>query len=560
MKRRGAVWVAGALALVALALLVTGCPAKPGIDDDMMPAGAGGLTNLDRLQLEATAAATNQPIFKIDNTSAGAESLVVEDAGTRVYVIGNDGSQTGNTSLTGAWKVVGPTAATTATPVARINNAADVNDLLVVEKDATPVFVIGNAGAITHTGAQSLTGDQSITGAWAAVGPTAAVTATPVVRIGNAADVNDLLVIEKDATPVFIIGNAGAIDAEGAADIADTLTLSKGSGNALVVSAGGAAQFNGAVSLTLANGAGAGANPWDYTATLGAMDGSDTFELFDINLTGANHAGTGNVISGMNFGLTSPDAQVLEQAIVIDDTDWDVAINTGDVPIFSRAMVWFEDFFGDAIPDEIEAVTGTDPQAVAVAIEADQAGGVATFSTGDDNAGGCAASCAGAVLGLHWSANTGGTLIFETRIHLDGDITNKMLAVGFIDNAALEFPVTIGGSDARSWTSDDAVVFVYDSGADTDEWFALSRAGTTEGTGVGATGVAPVGDTFQTLRIEVDQGGADARFYIDGVLVATVTANAVTAADLLSPIVIADTSEDAVQAVDVDYIAVWGQR
>ena len=176
-----------------------------------------------------TAATTATPVARINNAADTNDLLVIEKDATPVMIIGNAGAQThtGNQTITGAWKVTGPTAATTATPVARIGNAADANDLLVIEKDATPVVIIGNAGAQTHTG------NQTITGAWKLTGPTAATTATPVVRIGNAADANDLLVIEKDATPMVIVGNAGA------SDIAGALTLSKGSGNALVVASGG---------------------------------------------------------------------------------------------------------------------------------------------------------------------------------------------------------------------------------------------------------------------------------------------------------------------------------
>jgi len=307
--------------------------------------------------------------------------------------------------------------------------------------------------------------------------------------------------------------------------------------------------------------AGSGGDLVDVTATFGAMDGSDTSLGIDINLTGADHAGTGNSLVAIDADLTTADAQVTEQAILVDDTDWDVAVNTGEVPIVNRSMTWFEDFFGDAIPDEILALDGNDAEKVTPAIESNQEGGVLTFSTGDNNAGGCAESCEGFALGTHWAADNGGTLIFEARLHFDTDITNKLIAVGMTDNAALEMPATITSTDTIQWTADDAVLFLYDSEATTDEWFAASYdAGTDEGTGSGATGVAPVADTFQTLRIEIDSGGEDARFYVDGSLVKTITANAVTVSDLLTPVIIADTNEDAVQAVDVDYIAVWGQR
>ena len=104
------------------------------------------------------------------------------------------------------------------------------------------------------------------------------------------------------------------------------------------------------------------------------------------------------------------------------------------------------------------------------------------------------------------------------------------------------------------------VAFCFDDAADTKQWYALGAANDVDATGCGATGVAPTHSVYQVLRIEVDPGGADARFYIDGTLVKTLTANVVTVTDLLAPFVSVDTNTTASVTVDVDYVFVSANR
>jgi len=56
------------------------------------------------------------------------------------------------------------------------------------------------------------------------------------------------------------------------------------------------------------------------------LDGDDSLIAFDINLTGADHSGANNTITGIDLSLTTPDADATEVAIVLD-TDWDVGID-----------------------------------------------------------------------------------------------------------------------------------------------------------------------------------------------------------------------------------------
>lgn len=352
-----------------------------------------------------------------------------------------------------------------------------------------------------------------------------------VVEGGNAADTR----LNIDADAGVTVGSSNA----------SPVTLTAGTTNAI---------------LSEPAAAGSGGDMLDLAHTFAAMDGSDTSLGIDLNLTGADATGTGNLLYGLDADLTTADAQVTEKAIDVSDTDWDYAIDTGPVPIVSSAARFMDDFFGDTVNgDWYTELSGTDPQAVqAIAGNAVQYGEY-QLTSGDDNAGGCAASCEGIAVGTHWSADQG-SLIFEARLHIDSAVGNDVVCVGLVDDAAsVEMPATISGAVITT-NSDDALVFCFDTEADTDQWYVIGVAGTTDATGNALSGVAPTADTYQVLRIEADAGGADARFYIDGSLVGTLTANAITAADLLTPLVMVDTNADESNVVDVDYIFVSAQR
>ncbi len=82
----------------------------------------------------------------------------------------------------------------------------------------------------------------------------------------------------------------------------------------------------GAQLLTVTNAAGGSANPWDYTATLGAMNGADDFTLFDVNITNADHTGSGNTVQVMDIAAITGDAHATETAIKIG-AGWDAGIS-----------------------------------------------------------------------------------------------------------------------------------------------------------------------------------------------------------------------------------------
>ena len=174
---------------------------------------SGGVTGQSWVKITGpTAAATATPAFVVDNIAAGANALEVRDAATPMFVVGQAGAWTGSgtgTQNNTLWVTV-PTEVTTATPGFMVNNQGATNNAFEVRDAATPVFQVGQAGAWTHTGAGTL--NDSLSGAWAIfTAPTAIATATPAFRVNNLGAANDAFVVEDSATPVFRVGQAGVL-------------------------------------------------------------------------------------------------------------------------------------------------------------------------------------------------------------------------------------------------------------------------------------------------------------------------------------------------------------
>ena len=65
---------------------------------------------------------------------------------------------------------------------------------------------------------------------------------------------------------------------------------------------------------------------------------------------------------------------------------------------------------------------------------------------------------------------------------------------------------------------------------------------------------------YQTFRIVVNASTDEATFYIDGVLVATLTGDVVLETTLMTPFLMIDNTGGAVDVVTIDYIAWWADR
>ncbi len=74
--------------------------------------------------------------------------------------------------------------------------------------------------------------------------------------------------------------------------------------------------------------AGSGGDLVDVTDTFAIANGSDAMVGIDVNITGANHTGSGNTLYGLDLDLTTADANCTEAAIDLTDTDWDYGIQS----------------------------------------------------------------------------------------------------------------------------------------------------------------------------------------------------------------------------------------
>lgn len=216
----------------------------------------------------------------------------------------------------------------------------------------------------------------------------------------------------------------------------------------------------------------------------------------------------------------------------------------------------FDDFVYQAIAETYTPWvlnSGSDAEAIDPAIDL-QEGGVIKITTGDAD-GTIANDGSQLVCAIPVQADSGG-LVFETKLHINTAITEISVNAGLTDSKTLEEPFT-GASDVLTSVASDAACFLFDDGNTTKEWFAAAVDGDSDDTGNGATGSAPVSDTYQVLRIEVSSDGATILFYVDGTLVKTLsTSNGVSPdVDLYATVVACSTTTTS-KSVDVDYIYV----
>lgn len=351
----------------------------------------------------------------------------------------------------------------------------------------------------------------------------------------------NLLVLEQsDGTDVFTVTNAGALGYSGSSTFSGTLAVS------------------GAADFTFVQGIDAGAVGDSvevaFTTPIDTA-GTNTHNAFTADIEISNSTAGTNTVVALQIDTIVNDPQVNGKAINIGD-EWNIALDTNS-PVIATAQTWWDDFLGTTVLAMYTEISGSDAEAVQTIVE--EQFGVYQLTSGDVGSN-VAADGEGVYLSLEWQANQG-TLIFETRLHLDTDIATVEICTGFTDDVTtVELPFT-NASDTVTAVADDAVMFCFDTGSTTVEWFVNGAAGGTEATGIAAAGVAPTADVYQTLRIEVDDGGADCRFYIDGALVGTLTANCVTNTDLLAPGVIISSGGNAgSNVVDMDYMYASGPR
>lgn len=208
-----------------------------------------------------------------------------------------------------------------------------------------------------------------------------------------------------------------------------------------------------------------------------------------------------------------------------------------------------DDFLGKAIGSTWDVQKGSDAATVNFAFNAAASGNVRATT-------GAGAGATYAVNGvqldhaLNWKA-ANGNLVFETKVKISA-ITTIALYCGFTDQvASLIMPMTLSAG-VLTTTASNAVGFLFDTAA-TAATYKICGVATDVDATIQDIGVAPTAATFDTLRIEVNSGGA-ATFFRNSVQVGSQMTGAVTASVALTPVIACFTRAAGSATVDVDYI------
>lgn len=214
----------------------------------------------------------------------------------------------------------------------------------------------------------------------------------------------------------------------------------------------------------------------------------------------------------------------------------------------------FDDFTSGFDTDSWLATEGTDSATSDAAVLSGGIGGVLRLTTGDAGTGLAADTEQITQKQLMWQASNG-RLAAEFRLKLSA-ITTCWVFIGFTDTvaAALEAPIMSAGSaDTLTTNATDAVGIMFDTRMATDNWWLTGVKNDVDATAQNS-GFAPVANTYETWRIEIDASG-NATFYRNGNPVGVVMSNAITpATDLTLVMAASKTSVAASMTVDFDYV------
>lgn len=251
---------------------------------------------------------------------------------------------------------------------------------------------------------------------------------------------------------------------------------------------------------------------------------------------GYNQGGDEMVLGGYTAQQTVHHWQQIQRALV--------AQGGGDYVGF------FDDFLGDALADkwdtDIEGAGSIAPTTGSNGVLA-----VTTDATSGDRA----------TLALSTSFKPdGGPVVFEARVAVPVDANAKTIEIGLSDSVSETAGQAFSSHDATAvGVAADAVVFAINEGESVDDWKALAVAGGGTPQGVEST-IAPAA-TYSVFRVELHPTGllCDARFYVDGVLVAEITDAATTAVNYTPWLSVVTGSANAVE-FNVDYVFIRAPR
>lgn len=206
----------------------------------------------------------------------------------------------------------------------------------------------------------------------------------------------------------------------------------------------------------------------------------------------------------------------------------------------------FEDFLGVAADTPAPFVD--DFGSTGTATVANSALALLTAATGDD--------WSTVALGTHWTISNGWTF-FEARFKVNA-ITTVGFEVGLSDAVSETAGVAFSDHSVAGVTdvATNAIVFAFDT-ADTMTNIALNYSN--DGTpGAVDLGVAPVADTYVSVRLEINEDG-DVNVYVNGSFVTSVTA-AIDPSATVGPWLTVLARTTSARTLSVDYVAVSGNR
>lgn len=254
-----------------------------------------GVTNFDAIHLSYSGG-TATPILRVNQTGTG---LIAEflDNGTPVAQIADGG---GLTLVTGNYDLDGNDLIIDSDGDSVLDENTDDNIRLTLG-GATGTFSVltGNAKIGNGTPDTTLNGEDGyVEGTFEVDGAT---------RIDGGTTINNTLFVDAAADSATVRAQAHTTPTNPILTIEDSSATDVTTFMVAPASAGSADFI-------------------DVTDTLPILDGSDTVIGLDLNITGANHTGSGNTITGIDLDLTTADAQATEIAIELSDTDWDTGI------------------------------------------------------------------------------------------------------------------------------------------------------------------------------------------------------------------------------------------
>lgn len=263
-------------------------------------------------------------------------------------------------------------------------------------------------------------------------------------------------------------------------------------------------------------------------------------------------------LHGRELGLDYNGALIAPSGIFTGDNGSIIALPS------PRTVSRFDDFtggtqaFSTTLVNGWRSRKGSDAQCVDWTVTDSAIDGTCVGTIGDTTAS-MAVSGVQLDSGLIWKANQG-ELAFEARVKMS-QITTIAVFVGFTDQvAALEMPIhSAASANTITTNATDGVGFFFDTSMDGDTWWGAGVA-----TDVDAThqnfGVAPVADTWETLRIELTTAGA-AKFFRNGKQVGSLMTGAVTATVALTPVIAGfNRNTSGTPTLTADYVHVSGLR